>query len=804
MRNQTPFLEARSFVQDEVSLAEAESPLHPASPFLTVYEREPGVMADPAVEEYVVFLNELYDDELEESLFTLTSEAAALYEARFTHEQGGGWSDDADAERLLQQHFAPLFREADAMLDAIAQELRHRDVRTLTSHEIDAVVEGYVPSESLSPEFDEFLGKLRNTVKKVAGKAADLAKKGAGAVAKVGLAPVLEKLKALVRPLLQRVLRTAIGRLPAPLQPVARRLADRLPQILGETHEVARLAAGRHGHETSEPHGHELHAGESCEIARIQYEFNHRVANLLLAADEVEQELELARAVTDPVDGGPSPIAGLDVARDRFIDGLRNLREGEDPTPLVEEFVPAILPALHVGIRLIGRQRVVNFLAGLLAQLIGRFVGPQHSPMLSQAIVDAGLRLLSLEATEDAGRAAASAVAATVEETVRRVADLPDHVLEDRELFEGFALRAFEAAAAANLPAVLPESTYRKRPDLAEARRLRGTWMMMPAAGRKRYKKFTRTVRARLSPHSAAALESFEGIPLEEFLEEEMGIAPGEELEAVVHLYEALPGTHLPDIARLERNTPGLGTPQAYAQLHPLTREAASVLLGEPDLGRDVDAAYLADEHTTTVGQRFYFLEVAGRRPLSVPDATGRARPRQPTHARLALDFPRGEIRMRLFLSEIRTQEVAVKLRQRAHVGTVVARLQEHVERGLRTALSGGFARLKIVHEAVTPDQWVPAMRGLPSVVPQLLRNRLQEWVLQALAAHLRARAEEFVRAADDPADGVTIIITLVNPPGFPELRRALRGNGVSLAGLRLSGAPAEARVSVLPGHVDE
>jgi hypothetical protein len=787
MPDKTPFLEARSYVREEVGSIVAEAALQAASPFLRVYEGEDAGLVDPGAEEYVTLLNELYDDELEESLFTLASEAAALHEARFAGESADDFGG-VEADRLLQQHFAPLFREADAMLDVLARELGARDPRGLTEEEIGAAVDGYLPGEGLTPEFEEFLGKLKKAVKKVASKAVDLAKKGAGAVAKAGLGPVLQKLKALIRPLLQRVISTAIGRLPAPLQPAARKLAERLPALLKEVEDGD---------------DHELHVGESCEVARIQYEFNHRIANLLLAADGVEMEMETARALTERADAGPSPVAGLDRARERFVQGLQGLKEGEDPTQLVEEFVPAILPALHVGIRLIGRQRVVDFLAGLLAQLIERFVGPQYAPMLSKAIVDTGLRLLTLETPEEADRAAATAVAATVEETVRRVASLPDAVLDDRELFEGFALQAFEQAAAANLPAVLPESTYRKRPDLAEARGLRGTWVMMPAGRRKRYKKFSRTVRTRLTPHRAAELESFEAIPLEEFLEEEMGIPPGEEFEAVVHLYEALPGTRLPEIARLERGTPGLGSGAGYAQLHPLTREAAAVLLGEPELGRDVDPRYLVDEHTTSVGQRFYYLEIAGRRPLATPSRGGRSQPRQPTRSRLVLDFPRAEIRLRLFLSEIRAQEVAVQLRQKAHPGAVVARLQRHLERGLRTSLSGGFARLKLVHEAVTPERWTGAMRALPSVVPQLLQARLRDWILKGLADHLRQRGEEFVRAADDPTDGVTVLVTLANPPGFTELRRALRGNGVSLAGLRMTGTP-EVRVSVLPGHVDE
>ena len=65
-----------------------------------------------------------------------------------------------------------------------------------------------------------------------------------------------------------------------------------------------------------------------------------------------------------------------------------------------------------------------------------------------------------------------------------------------------------------------------------------------------------------------------------------------------------------PEIARLEQNTPGLGTPDGYKQIQPLTREAAELLLGEPELGREVEPENAADPHTPAVGQRFYFLEI--------------------------------------------------------------------------------------------------------------------------------------------------------------------------------------------------
>ena len=186
------------------------------------------------------------------------------------------------------------------------------------------------------------------------------------------------------------------------------------------------------------------------------------------------------------------------------------------------------------------------------------------------------------------------------------------------------------------------------------------------------------------------------------------------------------------------------------------------------------------------------------------PGAVGRARMRRPTQVRLILDFPKNEIRVHLFLSEIRAQENAVQLRRQAHIGTLVARLGHIVERGLRRALTGGFGRLKIVHEAVTPDQWLGALRRLPSLVPQVLMGRLQEWVLKGLTDHLKQHAEEFIKAAEDTADGVMLVITLGNPPGFPQLRQALKGKGLSLASLKMSDGTPMVKIKITPGYSHE
>ena len=350
---QSPFLDVKSFVSEE--LAPTEETLTAAtstsSPFLSVYESEDGDgLINPEADEYVEFLNELYDEEFDEAVFELVNEATALYDSRFSHEEGDPRIVGYEAERFLAQHLVPLETEAGAMLEALVSELSRRDLNSLTAGEIDTLVDRYRPSTELSPSFEDFFGALKKAVKKVAGKAVSLAKKGISAVAKLGLGPILRKLRGLIKPLLKRVIQTAIGKLPTKLQPIARKLAERLPFLK----------------EIEEGYDLEPENTASSDISQLQSEFNQQVANLLFASNEVELEAEFAHIVTEQQAPDIYPLAELDRARDQFVENLMHVKEGEDPTPHVENFVPAILPALRIGIRLIGRKKVVNFLAKFL------------------------------------------------------------------------------------------------------------------------------------------------------------------------------------------------------------------------------------------------------------------------------------------------------------------------------------------------------------------------------------------------------------------------------------------------------
>jgi hypothetical protein len=495
-------------------------------------------------------------------------------------------------------------------------------------------------------------------------------------------------------------------------------------------------------------------------------------------------------------------IGYLDAARDRFVAELAQLEEGTDPGPAVERFIPALLPALKLGLSIAGRPRVVKLLAGLLAKLIARVVGPASSGALSTALVDAGLKLMGLELSDsDQRRAAHVAIASTVEETVRSVAALPDSVLDNETLLEGSIVRAFEDAAVSNLPPVLPDSVYRQRPELSETDTRRGTWVAFPLRGPKRYKKFSHVLRTRITPRVAMTVTTFGEAPLAQYLQEQLGLDPGEELDANVHLYEALPGTVLGEVARLDSDGNGNNV-ASPADFHPLTPEAAALLVREPGLGRRASPANLSAPRNLAVGQRFYRVAVPGRRVavVSSPSAA-KGRPRRRTCLQTVLDFPSDKVRLHLFLAERRAQELAAALRKQGHAGAIATTLKGFIDRGVAAAMDGNVTgRVRIVHEALSVDEARgAALNRLPNAAVKAFTARIGEWTAPALTDYLSAQSAQFISATEDAQDGVTVVVTFVNPPGMAAIRKGLAGaspNGASTA----SGETASVQVQVYAG----
>ena len=803
----TPFLNFKSFITEESEAQDPETRTMPAfsSPFISVYELADGESTydDPAREAFSTIVNELHDEEFDEALFELLTDARDLHQG---HRDAGYSRGEADG--LVTQHFSQLVRESEAVADAMAREFGSRSEPGIVESEIETFFEQYSPSARIDPAFENFLGKLvkkiGKTVKKVAGKALQ-------GVTQLGLGPILNKIKALIKPLLDRVLQKAIGKLPEAVQPAARRLAEKLGFATPKPAEPAPSAAGDPSAAGSdaatapENVGDPVQAAAGGDLAALQQEFDEQIAGVLLAQDEVELNMEVARLRSGSSAAATPVFANLDDARDRFIQELDSLKPGESPEPYVENFLPAILPALRLGMRLIGRPRVVKFIAPLLAKLISKLVGPEQAPALSQAIVDAGLKLLNLELSEkEKSGLAASAVAATVEETVNRVASLPDHVLDNQELLEGFALEAFEQAAAANLPAVLSETTYRQRPELLEAG-VNAAWLLLPFRGPKRYKRCSRAFKIRVTPHMAEEVESFEGVPLSDYLQDQLGLPEGAELEAEVHLYEALPGATVADIARSESSTPGLAASDSatVSQLHPLTPQAASILLGKPGLGRSLPVG--SDRQNVAAGQRLFHLAVPGKRPLTVAGAGGRRRVRRLLHINVTLNCTQDHVGVSIFISEVKAQKLAVRLRQQSN-GSLNVGFHKFVARRLRSILRGQRPRrLRIVCGGLAPGQSPESViQRLPGIVPQAFITKMQEWLAQGFSEFIKTQAPRFLAATEDPADGVTLRFTIEHPQGLKELCQALVEKGPSgskVAEAIGKGSQPDIRVEVFPGH---
>jgi len=788
---QSPFLDVTSFPRAQSELMEDNMspsvPISVSSPFVSVYHMEDGAKRiDSESEGFVQFLGELHDEGFDDAVFELINEASALYEDRVAHEYQETSSQANGAEHFLQAHFLPLEHELETLLDTMADEFENRNFETMTEAEIEVFIDSYQPTRELSPNFENFGGWFKKKLK----KAAKWAKKKAKGLAAKAFKGALKKLKGYLKPLLKKILTFAIGKLPKKYQSLANLLRKKL------------------GYEIDEEAIFEREYDTTGEVDQIQQEFDVYLANLLYSDDEIKHELILSEIIYESEQPIADPLSDLNNARDQFIEGILDLKEGEDPTPLVENFLPAAMWAVKIGLKFYGRPKLVKYLAKYLAKLIRRYVGKKYALPLSKVIVDAGLRLVNLEITEqETIQAAGGVVASMVEDTLYQVANLPEYILDDEGLLEGFVLEAFENAATRNLPEVLPEEAYIKKPSLRESKGLKASWVRKLNKRKKSYKKFSRAMKTKLSYHKLKGIKSFGEVPLSELLQNQYGPAVSTELEARVHLYEAIPGTTLSQISRYENNTPGLGGAgkQIYTQLHPLTPEAAGMLFGEPGLGRSIPNRYLLNRRRIGVGQRFYYLEIPGAQLRALPPTASAVQLTHIDALRLILDFSTQQIRASIFLSESNTQDIAIKLRKKMPIGSVMTLVQSTLMAGLKNDLlrdKGG--NVNIIHPAIPPQRTRTALLNLSYKLKSNLMTSLLNWLGKCLSNYFRTKSEGFITAAENRSDGVTLIITLDNPPSFTLLAKALRGSLVSTNDINFSGDILQTHIKVVAGYYNE
>jgi len=693
---------------------------------------------DEEADAFRALVAELEDEGFDEALEALEDEAAARHLTA-----AATWSSESEAPILaadeVESWLSSVAGEADRVLEQLERSFADRMPESLAGGEVEAAA-GYGPGE-VGPDgptsaTEEFIKSLVKKAGKLAKGAVKLAKKGLQTIAKfLPVGRLFALLRQLVPALLRRVLRRATGRLPAPLRPLAATLATKLAG------RVAGAARGTDG--GSDEQADEAYAASPADG------FDARLAEAVLAPSEEGAEQIVSEAVADEESAGEAgdPLATLDAARARLARQLAAAIPGEAPVEQVQQFIPAVmaaLPLIRLGIRAVGREKVVGFLGDRLAALIKDHVGPEAARALARPIASTGLSMLGLEA--EAGPAdslvGTEALVATVEDTVREVTSLPAESLTEQLRLEAEVQQAFSEAVARHLPRQVLRDDL---PTLETAGEV-GVWLLMPRATRPcfRYKKHSRVFPLTITRPLARAVIMSDGGTLERRLLDDG--ARAWPVQAEVDLYEALPGTQLGHLAAFEADAPAEAAADAAGEFEELTPEAAALLTGEAGLGRRAAGArpfVMAagrGGRPLRPGRRFYRIRVVG----------GRRRRRWRRFAvHVDTTAAKPTLRVHVRLSERGANEMAERLARRAHV-QVVAAVRELLGPAARKLLAARIVR--ILGRALGTE--VAAERA------SALATHLAEAIVATVAKQLPTAAATLAQAARDPASGVTLTFT--------------------------------------------
>jgi hypothetical protein len=241
------------------------------------------------------------------------------------------------------------------------------------------------------------------------------------------------------------------------------------------------------------------------------------------------------------------------------------------------------------------------------------------------------------------------------------------------------------------------------------------------------YRKCSKIFPARIGRQVARAIILRDGQTLEQRLTDEG--ASGWPLEAEVHLYEELPGTHLGHLAAAEGGDRASG-PLGTGEFEELTPQAAALLLNQPGLGRPPGQAGVLRRHWRVV----------------IPGQPEQARRFKPVVVRLVLAGARPVLRVHLRLGERSAHRVAELVAQRADVRLVA---------GFRSLILG-IAQRSLPERIARQFQRTPGA-ALSMEQARVLAAAVGERMVAAIAAQLRTIGPSLGTAARDPAPGLTI-----------------------------------------------
>ena len=650
-----------------------------------------------------MLLGELEDEGFVEGLEALGVEAAGRAMTTglvFDGESGVPVLDASEAERWVEE----IGERADRLLAEFEDRFRDRPIDAVSDEELDAATGAYGVESFVDPldAQELFFGRLKKKLRKIAGAAKKFVKKGIKLAAKFSpLGLIFKRLRPIIKPLLRKVLAKAIGKLPRSLRAPARALARRF------------------GLQT------ELETGElENEADLFAAEFDMQVAEAMLAPDEAAAEaLEMELLAEERADDAEANVAEqLDRARDRLTQELLAAEPGTTPTQAMEQFVPmAILPIVRTGIKLVGRRRVVTFVAGLLAKLIRPVVGSQLAKPLSVQIADKGLGLLRLENESESGRLGAEAVVAAAEDVLGEVFSMPEQLLENELLVESVVQEAFHRAAARHFPAEM------LRGDVPAAGG--GVWVMMPRSTSPvyRYRKYSQRIPVVLTRAMAREVVLSDGETLEERLTDD-----GETrwpVDVEMEAYELLPGADIGHLVPFETDGQDGSRLEAAAEFD--TVEEA----GELPLPADMERSARFRGRGRGRGRQLIRMRVRGRA----------LRKRAPASVRLDLTGAQPSIRLHVFLGERRAMAIAQSVEKqqlRDVVDAVRAATGTPVRRVIARRLGTMLKRRQIVRDAA---------------VVSALGDQLFDGLLATLAGQLPALGSSLTTSARDQAAGMTV-----------------------------------------------
>lgn len=634
------------------------------------------------VEAYEALVAELEDEGFHEAVESLVDEVAGRHLTALTR----GGDQERAAEQDAREWLESFGDSVDRGLAELEQRFADRRLDSLGEDEAAGVLTEYARDPDSASE--QFLGGL---VKKAFSAASAVAKGAVRGLSRlIPMGPVFAALRKLVRPLLRRVLSKALNRLPAPLRGPAAQLAQRLG--ISEAEAEPSLAEG----------------------------FDAQLAEVLLAPSDAGQAQVLDEAMDYE---GPweseDPIADLDRARTTLARQLSEAEPGRPPTEQLEQFIPVVMaamPLIRTGVKIVGRDRIKNFVARQLATLIQGYVGVQAARALAPHVADAGLKLLSLEAAPE--QLGAEALVDTLEEAVADVMSLPAEALEDPLRLQAEVGDALGAAAIRHLPpAVL-------RDDLPGHDADGPGWVSLPGTGKaRRYRRSARRfdvslTRARAGEIALPGAETLE----DRLLDAGVGTWP---VSAEVQVFETMPGGHLGHIAA------GEGGDVMTAEFEELSPATAGQLLGRAALGTRAGVPGPA-------GKRYFRMVVPGKRVV---------RRRSRIALRLRAQLARPQLRVHVRVGE-RLAHRLVGLLERKDQAEVVATVGRLLGPRVQEAAAQRLTRMLLGR--VTKATVAPA-RG------QAIAAHLVEAIKTGLAKELPTQAATMTTAAKDPAAGLTL-----------------------------------------------